>query len=94
MSSNRSPYRQDTLCNVLLQVGLASLKQLLLEWCNFADLVYLFHPVWTKLDLRSEEVDTFTLEQGAVDKRRLDNALLTLSSLEQALGETRTSHCH
>lgn len=44
--------------------------------------------------MRGEEIDALVLVQRAVDERRLDNTLLTLGGLQQALGEPGTGHGH
>ena len=54
----------------------------------------LLNTIRAKLNLRSEELTPLVLVEGAVDKCRLNNASLTLSSLEQALSESSTSHGH
>lgn len=54
----------------------------------------LLNAVWTELNLGREEVNPLVLIERAVDESRLNDTSLTLSSLEQALGETGTCHGH
>ena len=61
---------------------------------QLANRVDLLNTIWAKLDIGSEEVNTLVLVQRAVDKGRLDDASLALSSLEQALSEASTGHGH
>jgi hypothetical protein len=49
---------------------------------------------WAKLDLGSKEVNALDLVERAVNEGWLDDALLALCSLEQALSETGTCHGH
>lgn len=72
----------------------AGLEQLLLFLADRTDGVDLLNTIWAKLNLGGEEVDTLVLVQGAVDESALDDALLTLSSLQDTLGESGTSHGH
>jgi hypothetical protein len=84
----------DTLLNVLLEVSEALVQQTLLVLGQLAHWVDLLNTVWAKLDLAGEELDALVLVERAVDKGWLDDTLLALSSLEQALGETGTGHGH
>jgi hypothetical protein len=61
---------------------------------DFANWVDLLDTIWSKLDVGSEVLNPTVLVQGAVDKGRLNDALLPLCGLEQALSETGTSHSH
>jgi hypothetical protein len=83
-----------TLLDVLGQVRYAGIQQRLLVSGQLANIVNLFNTLWAKLDLRGEELAPLALEQRAVDECRLNDTLLTLGSLEQALGEASTSHSH
>ena len=83
-----------TLFNVLLQVDQASIEELLLSLGDLANWQDVFNTVGSKLNLGGEEVDTLVLVQRAVNESWLNDALDTLSSLEQALSEASTSHSH
>lgn len=56
--------------------------------------VNLLHTARSKLNVGCEVVTTLVLEERALNERRLNDTLLTLLSLEQALGETGSSHSH
>jgi len=84
----------NTLLNVLLQVRQASIQKLLLSWVNLANWVDLLNTLWSQLNLAGEEVNTLVLVQWAVDEGWLNDTLLALSSLQEGLGETGTSHSH
>jgi len=61
---------------------------------DLANWVDLLNTAWSKLDRCSEELNALVLVERALDERGLNNTLLTLSSLEQGLGEAGTSHGH
>lgn len=61
---------------------------------DLADRVNLLDTVWTELDVGGEEVDALVLEERRIDVGWLDDTLLALGGLEQALGETGSSHGH
>jgi hypothetical protein len=61
---------------------------------DLADGVDLLHAVGAELDVGREVVATLVLVQRGVDKGGLDDILLALGGLEQALGEAGTSHGH
>jgi hypothetical protein len=84
----------NTLLYVLLEVLEGSAQELLLVGRDVADGVDLLDTVGAELDAGSEEVNALVLVQRAVDESGLDNALDTLGSLEQRLGEAGTSKCH
>ena len=72
----------------------ASLQQTLLVGSQLANWVDLLDTVGTKLNLGGEEVNTLVFVERAVDEGRLDHGTLALSSLEQALSKSSTSHSH
>jgi hypothetical protein len=78
----------------LLQVRQASFQELLLLRSQLANLEDLLRTVRAELHLRGEEVDALVLVQWALNEGRLNDTLLALGSLQQALGETGTSHGH
>lgn len=84
----------NTLLDVLLQVNESSLEELLLVGGDVADGEDLFGTVGAELNPGGEEVDALVLVERALDKSGLDDALLTLGSLEEGLGETGTSEGH
>lgn len=84
----------NTLLDVLLQVSKASLEELLLVSIDLTNGQNLLDTVRTELDAGSEEVDTLVLVEGAVDEGGFDDALDTLSGLEEGLGETGTGESH
>lgn len=61
---------------------------------DLANGVDLLNTVGAKLDLGSEVLDTLVLVERGVDESGLDDVLLALSSLQEGLGETGTSHGH
>ena len=61
---------------------------------DLADWVNVLDTVRTELDVGGEKVNTLVLVERRVDKGWLDDALLALSGLEQALGETGSGHGH
>ena len=83
-----------TLDDVLLEIGKASVEELLLVVVDLAELVNLLDPIGTELDAGGEEIDAVILEERTVDKGRFDDARLTLGGLQQAFGETSTGHGH
>lgn len=84
----------DTLLDVLLEILQACVQQLLLVVGQLADIVDLLDTIWAERDLGSEEVDALVLVEWAVNEGWLDDVRLALSSSEQALGESSTSHSH
>lgn len=82
------------LVNVLLEVGEASLEELLLDGVDLADGQDFFDAVGAELDLGGEEVDALVLVKGRVDKGGLDDALLALSGAEDGLGHAGAGHGH
>lgn len=56
--------------------------------------VDLLNTVGAELDVRGKVVNALVLVQGAVDEGGLNDALLALGGLQQALGEAGTSHGH
>lgn len=54
----------------------------------------LLDAIWAKLDSGCEEVDSLILVERAVHKCGLNDTLLALRSLQQALCEAGTSHGH
>ena len=84
-----------TLLNVALQVLQALVKETLLVVGDLADRVNLLNTVGSESDFRREVGDAVRLlEERGVDVGWLNDALLALSSLEEGLGETGTSHGH
>ena len=61
---------------------------------DLADWVDLLNTVWSELDVGGEVVNALVLVERRVNVGWLDDALLALSGLEQALGETGTGHGH
>jgi hypothetical protein len=61
---------------------------------DFANWVDLLNTIGSELDVGGKVFASAVLVQGAVDERGLNNTLLALRSLQQALGETGTSHSH
>jgi hypothetical protein len=84
----------NTLLDVLGEVSDAGIKELLLVVCDLANRVDLFYTVGAELNVGGEVVTALVLEQRRVDKGGLNDVLLTLSSLEERLGETGTGHGH
>lgn len=84
----------DTLGNVALEVAQSSIQQLLLIGSKLTNWVNGLDTFWAQLDLGGEELNTLVLEQRAVDESGLDDTLLALSGLQQALSEASTSHSH
>jgi hypothetical protein len=84
----------NTLLDVLGEVGDADVEELLLVVGDLADGVDLLNTVGAELNVGGEVVTALVLEQRRVDEGRLDDVLLALSSLEERLGETGTSHGH
>jgi hypothetical protein len=84
----------NTLLDVLGEVSDASVKELLLVVCDLANGVNLLYTVGAELNVGGEVVAALVLEQRRVDKGGLNDVLLTLSSLEERLGETGTGHGH
>jgi len=80
--------------DVLHQVGQADIKQLLLIIRDLADRVDLLHTVRAQLDVAREELAASIPVQVRVNKSWLDDALLALCSLQQALREPCARHCH
>jgi hypothetical protein len=62
--------------------------------CDLANWVNLLNTVRSELDVGGEIIASTVLVQWAVDKCGLNDTLLSLRSLQQALGETGTSHGH
>lgn len=87
-------HERDTLLDVLLQVSQASLNELRLVGVNLADVVDLLNTAGAEFDLGGKELNTLVLEQRAVDESRLDDTLLALSSAEDRVSHTGTSHGH
>jgi hypothetical protein len=83
-----------TLLDVLLQVGQASLNELLLVGIDLANRVDLLHTVGAKLDLGGKEVDALVFVERAVDEGGLNDTFYTLGGLEQRLGEASASEGH
>lgn len=54
----------------------------------------LLNTVGAQLDVGGEVLDALVLVEGRVDESGLNNVLLALGSLQQALGEASTSHGH
>lgn len=84
----------NTLVDVLLEVAQADIEELLLVGSDLANRVDLLNTVGAELDVGSEVFAALVLVERRVDESRLDDVLLALGSLEQALGEARTSHGH
>ena len=84
----------NTLVDVLGQIRQANVEELLFVVCDLANWMDLLDTIWTELNERGEEVAAAILVEWAVDESWLDNTLLALSSLEQALGEASTGHGH
>lgn len=84
----------DTLVDVTRQILKAHIKKLLLVSSDLTHGVNLLHTVRSKLDVGSEVLDTLVLVQRRVDESGLNDVLLALSGLEQALGEAGTGHSH
>ena len=84
----------NTLLDVLGEVSDASIEELLFVVGDLANRVDLLNTVGAELDVGGEVVAALLLEQRRVNKCGLDDILLTLSSLEQRLGKTGTSHGH
>jgi hypothetical protein len=84
----------NALADVLLEVADAHVKQLLLVVGDLANGVDLLDTVGAKLDVGGKVLAALVLEEGRVDKGRLDDVLLALCGLEERLGETGTSHGH
>jgi hypothetical protein len=84
----------DTLLDVLLKIGQAGIEELLLVVGDLANGMDLLNTVGAKLDVGGEVLATLVLVERRVDESGLDDVLLTLSSLEERLGETSTSHGH
>jgi hypothetical protein len=84
----------NTLLDVLGEVSDAGVKELLLVVCDLANGVDLLYTVGAELNVGGEVVAALVLEQRRVDKGGLNDVLLTLSSLEERLGETGTGHGH
>ena len=101
-STSTSPYHNlrllldkvNTLCNVTLEILQASVKKSLLVLSELADGVNVLDTVGAELDVRGKVLDALVLVKRAVDVGWLDDALLALSGLEQALGETGAGHGH
>lgn len=84
----------NTLVDVLREIAQANIEELLLVVGDLADGVNLLNTVGAKLDVGGEVFAATVLVQRRVNESGLDNVLLALGSLEQALGEARTSHGH
>ena len=84
----------NTLLDVLLQVNESSLEELLFVGGDVADGEDLLGTVGAELNPGGEEVDALVFVERALDESGLDDALLTLGSLEEGLGETGTSEGH
>jgi hypothetical protein len=84
----------NTLLDVLLEVGQAGIKELLLVVGDLANRVDLLNTVGAELNVGGEVVAALVLVEGRVDESGLNDVLLALSSLEERLGETGTSHGH
>ena len=82
------------LGDVALQLANTDVKQTLLVVGDLAHRVNLLHTIWSKLDIAREVSNTLVLVKRRLDERRLNDALLALSSFEQRLSEASTSHCH
>jgi len=78
----------------LLQILQAGINQLLLLSGDLANIQNLLNTIWSQLNLAGEEINTLVLEERRVNKGWLNNTLLSLSGLQQALGETGTGHGH
>jgi hypothetical protein len=61
---------------------------------DFADGMDLLNTVGAELDVGSEEVAALILVEGRVNKGGLNDVLLALGSLQQALSEAGTGHGH
>jgi hypothetical protein len=84
----------NTLGDVLGEIAQADIEQLLLVLGDLANWVDLLNTVWSEFDICGEEVASAVLVQWAVDECWLNDTLLALSGLQQALGEAGTSHGH
>jgi len=84
----------DTLLNVALELANTDINELLLVRGHVANRVNLLDTVRAKLDVGGEVSHALVLEERALNESRLNDALLALRSLEQGLGEARTSHSH
>jgi hypothetical protein len=80
--------------DVLAQVSQAHIEELLLVVGDLSNRVNLLHTVGAELDVGGEVLASLILVQGRVDECRLNDVLLALSSLKQALSKARTSHSH
>ena len=72
----------------------ACLKHLFFLFAEFTNFVDLLDTVWAKLDLGREEFHALVFVQWAIDEGALNNTLLALRSLQQALSKPGTSHSH
>lgn len=82
------------LLNVLLEVAKARLKELLLSRVDRTDGQNLGNTLGPELDLGAEELNALVLVQRAVDKRRLDHALLAAGRAQHAVSHPRARHRH
>ena len=84
----------NTLGNILCQIANTDIKELLLVVGDLANGMDLLNTVGTKLDVGGEVFTAAVLVQWAVNKGWLNNTLLALRSLQQALGKAGTGHGH
>lgn len=78
----------------LLQVRQASIQKPLLRRSNLPNIMNLLHTIRTQLHLTSKEIHSLVLIQRTIHKSGLNNTLLSLCSLQQALREPRACHRH
>lgn len=85
---------RDTLGNVLLEVGEASLEEARLDGVDLTDGQDLLDTVGAELDLAGEELDALVLVEGRLDKGGLNDTLLAVSGAEERVSHAGTSHGH
>ena len=78
----------------LLQVVQAGVQKLLLLSSDLSNILDLLNTVGAQKNLAGKELNTLVLVQWAVNESWLNDTLLSLSGLQQALGKTSTSHSH
>jgi hypothetical protein len=84
----------NTLLDVLAEVSQAGVEELLLIGGDLANGVDPLDTVGAELDVGCKVLAALVLVERGVDEGGLDDVLLALGGLEQALGEASTSHGH